>query len=495
MPLSFHLTRYLTTTGHKLVGVLYGYVGYIGGLYGFLLSMLMRLELHSLGLGSLRKVKSLYLYNGWITGHGLIMLFLFVMPVAIGGYGNYILPLLLGSSELVMPRLNGSSVWFLVAAVVIMSSAQVSFSRPACCGWTLYPPLSSRDADSASIATDLSLFTVHLLGLSSALGALNFLATFRYYRHKGLAMGSCSLFSWSIATTSLLLVGALPILGVGVTGILLDRNLCTTMFDGVLSGDPVLFQHFFWFFGHPEVYIIIIPIFGVVSVVLPSVTHRPIFGKEGMLYCMSSIGIVGFCVWAHHMFTVGLDLDTRAYFSAATGIVAIPTSVKVFSYLSSVIGSKMSMGNATVYGFWSFIICFTVGGFTGLVLSSATLDIVLHDTYFVVGHFHTVLSLGAVFGIYIGHYAFHHFWSGGTPYESIGIYQVWLTLVGTTLIFGPMHYAGVLGMARRVPEYADVFYPYMLQGSIGSIITLFSTSVLLRSIYSAGTSTPHSYYL
>lgn len=486
------ISRYTLMTGHKLVGWLYGYAGYIGGIYGFSLSIFMRAELGSPGLGVTRKVKETFLYNSFITGHGLSMLFLFVMPIAIGGYGNYLLPMMIGSSELIMPRLNGTSFWMLGGAVVTLLLCAVLMERPACCGWTLYPPLSTRDADSGSVATDLSLFSVHLLGLSSGLGAMNFLATLKHCRHSGLTILATSMLPLGIGVTSILLVGALPVLGVGVTGLLLDRNVSTCMYDGVLGGDPVLYQHLFWFFGHPEVYIIILPIFGVVSSVICALTHRDLFGKEGMVFCMASIGIVGFCVWAHHMFTAGLDVDSRAYFSAATGIVAIPTSVKVFSYLASLAGGRMARGSSAVMAVFSFLSCFTVGGFTGLILSSASLDVMLHDTYFVVGHFHTVLSLGAVFGILVGHYSFLSMWTAVSVSEGEGIYQVVALLLGAILIFGPMHSLGLMGMSRRVPEYCDVFWEYMHVGTTGTLELLLSVSILTRCSYMALTTPVHA---
>ena len=447
---------------------------------GFWLSVLIRLELGSHGLGIVRSVKECWVYNGWISVHGIAMLFLFVMPMAIGGYGNYLLPMLIGSSEFVMPRLNGVSFWFLIVAVVVALGGQICFVRPLCSGWTLYPPLVTRDSDAGSVGTDVSLVTVHVLGLSSGLGAINFLATFRVGRHAGLSQIGSGLFVWSIVVTALLLVGALPVLGVAITGVLLDRNVGTCMYDGVLGGDPVLYQHLFWFFGHPEVYIVILPIFGIVSMVVGSVCHREVFGKEGMVYCMSAIGIVGFCVWAHHMVIVGLDVDSRAYFSGATAVVSIPTSVKVFSYLSSLVGTRTARGNSAVWSIWAFLVCFTVGGFTGLMLSSASLDVILHDTYFVVAHFHTVLSLGAVFGLMVAWYATTAVVNGASSNEGMSMYQVLWLLLGAICVFGPMHQVGIGGMSRRVPEFSDVYYPYMNIGSIGLLYLLGSVLVLLR---------------
>jgi heme/copper-type cytochrome/quinol oxidase subunit 1 len=474
------VTRYGLGVGHKLVGLGYLWLGIIGGVVGFVMSVMIRGSLGYSGLGMVRSVKGCYMYNGWISGHGLVMLFLFVMPVVIGGFGNYLLPLLLGTSELVMPRLNGASVWLLAVAVGIIVYAQLCFSRPLCAGWTLYPPLVTRDGDSSVLSTDLSLVSVHVLGLSSGLGSFNFLATFKHGRFGGCSYLSVNLYVWALVVTSVLLVGALPVLGVAVTGLLLDRNVCTGMYDGILGGDPLLFQHLFWFFGHPEVYVVIVPVFGLISMGLGILLRHDVFGKEGMVYCLGSIGVVGYCVWAHHMFCTGMDLDSRAYFSSATAVVSIPTSVKVFSYLSSVLGSRCPVLSSAVWSYLSFLLCFTVGGFSGLMLSSASLDIVLHDTYFVVAHFHTVLSLGAVFGCLYGFLLLRPFFFGVGVMEGMSLLQVFLLLCGAVILFGPMHGAGVYGMSRRVPEYADVFLPFFISGSVGMILLLGSVLVFFR---------------
>ena len=478
--LNLLVSRYCMMVGHKLVGLGYLWLGFIGGVIGFVLSVLIRGSLFYQGLGLTRSVKACYVYNAWITAHGLVMFFLFVMPVVIGGFGNYLLPLLLGTSELIMPRLNGVSVWLLAVAIGVIVYAQLGFSRTLCAGWTLYPPLVTRDGDSSVVSTDLSLFCVHVLGLSSGLGAFNFLATFKHGRFQGLSYLSSNLYVWAIVVTSTLLVGALPVLGVAVTGLLLDRNLCSCMYDGVLGGDPLLFQHLFWFFGHPEVYIVIVPVFGVVSMGLGMILRHEVFGKEGMVYCLGSIGIVGYCVWAHHMFCTGMDLDSRAYFSSATAVVSIPTSVKVFSYLASMLGSRLPLFSSVTWSFLSFLLCFTVGGFSGLMLSSASLDLILHDTYFVVAHFHTVLSLGAVFGVLMGFFLVKSLMVATTVSEGVALMQVALLLVGACLLFGPMHQAGLLGMSRRIPEYADVYYPFFTLGSVGIILLVLSVVVLFR---------------
>ena len=294
--------------------------------------------------------------------------------------------------------------------------------------------------------------------VSSGLGALNFLSTAKHQRHAGLSLLGCSIFVWGVIITSFLLIGSLPFLGVAVTGLLLDRNVATSVYDGISSGDPVLYQHLFWFFGHPEVYVIILPIFGLASLILSSVVHKEIFGRVGMIFCMSAIGVVGFFVWSHHMFTVGLDVDSRAYFSSATAVISIPTAVKVFSYMASWSGGRGCKGSSVSLSFFAFLFCFTCGGFSGLMLSSGSLDLILHDTYFVVGHFHTVLSLGAVFGLLLGHCYFVPVLFGVGLSESNSLGHVNSLLLGALFVFYPMHLLGLSGMARRVPEYGDVWF-------------------------------------
>ena len=491
--ISNRISYYTLTTSHKIIGILYGYMGYIAGILGYIISMLIRMELNTQGLSIVRKVKEVTIYNNWITIHGLIMLFVFIMPIGIGFYGNYLIPILIGTSELSMPRMNGISFWMLIVGVVIFVVSNVLMSKPISSGWTLYPPLSTRDADNVGVNIDLSLLVVHVLGISSTIGSVNYVTTNKYSRHIGLVLMNINIYNFSIIITSLLLIGSLPILGVAITGLLLDRNINSTIYDVI--GDPVLYQHLFWFFGHPEVYVIILPIFGLVSLILTSIIHKDIFGREGMIYCIISIGVVGYFVWAHHMFTVGMDIDSRAYFSIATSIISIPTSVKIFSYINTWSSGKGHKGSNSSWSFFSFIICFCFGGFTGLLLSSANLDIILHDTYFVVGHFHTVLSLASIFGLLIAHYFFLPLLFSYSIYESFSFYHTFLLLIGALLIFYPMHLAGLSGMARRVPEYADFYIPFMTVSFHGTILLIYSTITFIRSFYQYLSHITHSNYL
>jgi cytochrome c oxidase subunit 1 len=478
------------TINHKEIGFMYGYIGYIAGILGYIISMYIRMEINTQGLSILRKVKEVTIYNNWITIHGLIMLFVFIMPIGIGYYGNYLVPILLGTSELSMPRMNGISAWFLIIGVVMFIVSNVFIMKGISCGWTMYPPLSTRDADNANLNVDLSLLVVHVLGLSSTLGSMNFITTSKYYRHIGLIFLNMSIYVYSIVITSVLLLGALPVLGVAVTGLLLDRNLSSTIFD--LMGDPILFQHLFWFFGHPEVYVIILPIFGLVSLILTSMNHKEIFGREGMIYCIVSIGIIGYLVWAHHMFVIGMDIDSRSYFSIATSIISIPTSIKIFSYMNTWASGTAFKNSNSNWSFLCFVLCFTFGGFTGLLLSSANLDILLHDTYFVVGHFHTVLSLASIYGLLCAHYFFLPLFFGYTLLESLGFYHTISLLIGAFFVFYPMHLAGLTGMARRVPEYADIFLPFTTIGFHGTLLLLISYTIFNQSLYVYLTNSIHS---
>ena len=479
--LFINLSIYTLTTSHKMIGILYFYIGYISGFLGYIISMFIRLEISTSGLCILRKVKEVTLYNNWITIHGLIMLFVFIMPVGIAYYGNYIIPLLIACSELSMPRMNGIGYFFLMIGVFMFVVSNILISKGISSGWTMYPPLSISDSCNLGFNIDLTLLVIHVLGISSSIGSVNYITTNSYNRHNFLGLFDVNIYSFSIVVTSVLLIGALPILGVSITGLLLDRNVNTSIY--LLVGDPVLYEHLFWFFGHPEVYVIILPIFGLCSLILTGINHKDIFGREGMVYCLISIGLIGYLVWAHHMFTVGLDIDTRSYFSIATSIISIPTSVKIFSYLSTWASGRGLKGSNSSWCFISFIICFSFGGFTGLILSSASLDILFHDTYFVVGHFHTVLSLAATFGLLIGHNYYNSILYSICIFESLTFYHSIFLFIGGLKVFYPMHLAGMYGMARRIPEYADNLIPFTIVGFHGTLILICSSLLFIRGMH------------
>lgn len=452
------LKRWLFATNHKDIGTLYLWFSFIMFLVGGVLALCIRLELFHPGLQFFQPE----LFNQFTTMHGLIMVFLAIMP-AFTGLANWMLPLMIGAPDMAFARMNNWSFWLLpVAAILLIGSFFVPGGATAA-GWTLYAPLSTQ----MGIGMDFTIFAIHILGVSSIMGAINIVTTVLNMRAPGMTLMKMPLFAWTSLITAYLLIAVIPVLAGAVTMVLTDRHFGTHFFNAAGGGDPVLYQHIFWFFGHPEVYIMALPAFGVVSQIIPTFSRKPLFGYHSMVYATSSIAILSFMVWAHHMFAVGMPAVAQIFFMYATMLIAVPTGVKVFNWIATMWRGSMTFETPMLFAL-GFVCLFTFGGFSGLVLSVAAVDIQLQDTYYVVAHFHYVLVAGALFSLFAAAYYWLPKWTGYMYNEKMGKFHFWWSLISFNVTFFPMHFLGLAGMPRRIPDYATQFTEFNTMATVGA---------------------------
>ena len=471
------LMRWVTTTNHKDIGTLYLWFAFIMLLVGGAMAMVIRAELFQPGM----QVVDPNFFNTMTTMHGLIMVFGAIMPGMVG-LANWQIPLMIGAPDMALPRMNNWSFWILpFAGTMLLSTLFMEGGGPAF-GWTFYAPLSTTFAPAS---TDFFIFAVHMLGFSSIMGAINIIATVLNMRAPGMTLMKMPLFVWTWFITAFLLIAVMPVLAGAVTMMLTDRNFGTSFFDAAGGGDPVLFQHVFWFFGHPEVYIMILPAFGVISEIIPTFARKKLFGYSSMVYATASIAFLSFIVYAHHMFTTGMPVAGELYFMYATVMIAVPTAVKVFNWTATMWRGSMTFELPMLWAI-AFVFLFTIGGFTGLMMGVAPADMQYHDTYFIVAHFHYVLVTGALFAIIAAAYYWLPKWTGHMVNERLGKIHFWWSVISVNVLFFPQHFIGLAGMPRRIPDYSLQFADWNMISSLGGfafgVAQVFFVYVVIKTI-------------
>ena len=465
--------RWITTTNHKDIGTMYLWFSGVMFLVGGIMALVIRAELFQPGL----QLVDPDFYNALTTSHGLIMIFGAIMPAFVG-FANWQIPMMIGAPDMAFARLNNWSFWLLPFAGALLILAYFAPGGAPGVGWTLYPPLSVQ----AGIGMDFTIFAVHILGMSSILGSINIITTILNMRAPGMTLMKMPLFVWTWLITAYMLVAVMPVLAGAVTMTLTDRHFGTTFFNAAGGGDPVLYQHIFWFFGHPEVYIIALPAFGVVSQVIPAFSRKPLFGYASMVYATSAIAVLSFIVWAHHMYTTGMPVTGQLFFMYATSLIAVPTGVKVFNWVATMWKGSLSFETPMLFA-CGFLFMFTIGGFTGLVLAMAPIDIQVHDTYYVVAHFHYVMVAGAMFSAFAGIYFWLPKWTGRMYDERLGRIHFWLTLISFNMIFFVQHFLGLAGMPRRIPDYPLMFETWNAISSVGAFLFALAQLVFLYALF------------